>query len=254
MNCEICNCKIKIKKNWNRHVQSKKHQRNLLSTTPIEDVIEDVTEEDNTVVITVGEKKALFQLIENQTKIIEEMKIEMMKMKQPTTTNNNTTNNNTLNNNITINFYGQENYKELLTSANVKELQGGNLLNIVNSMLRICYIDREENRNIQFTNLRSNTVKVLTEDGWEARNVNKVFGERLKNVGNIYPVTMTEYDDNTKEDVDDLLVMTQEIKRIANSGDRYILDDKSSYTKEQLKDLTFIKDQHLNEVYNNSGK
>ena len=311
MFCESCQCEIKNKGYWKRHVQSKKHIRNSNV-----DIIEDVTEEDNTVVdvpvveptvsycthcdknisvINWGKhiktrkhlknlKTVKTQIEEYKMKeremleylklqderhkeqherhleerrelldIIQTIKNEMVNIKHtPTTTNNNTTTN--IQNNFTINIYGQEDFKSLLSGDNIKEIKRGNLLSIVNTMMRVAYLDRKENRNIQYTNTRSNQCKVLTENGWKARDINAVFGERLLNVGEIYPNSITEYGEDAKEDMDDLIVMTQDIKKITKGGNIYIDDDTNGFSKIAVKETKTLKSNHLTDIYNCENK
>lgn len=163
-------------------------------------------------------------------------------------TTNNTQNTNTQNNTININVYGQENYKALLSALDVKCLRGNNIDQIVSSIMRIAYIDRKENRNIKYTNERDNKCKVLTANGWESRNVNHVFGERLMSVGKIYPDSLNEYNEETKEDVDDLIELTTQVQSVSKHGDSYVNDEVVK--KSCKKDIDALRQTHLTNLYN----
>ena len=251
MLCEICQKEIKGNRgNLNRHYKSKKHIRLEQEQNEQDHKEQDHKEQEHREIYQMPYDK-LIEIIEKQNELIETFKKQFA---EPSVINNTTNITNTINNTININVYGQEDFKSLLSPENIKELKGNNLIGVVNSLLRIAYVDREENRNIKYTNTRSNKCKVLTESGWEARDINKVFGERLLNVGELYPITLGEYDDAiSDDDVDDLLVMTQDVKQISNHGTMYVHNTKDGMDKNKINEAKTLRSSHLNDVYNSSS-
>ena len=249
--CEICKKELKGDKyNLSRHNKTKKHIKLAAEYQEPEEKKENpsVLLSPEQVLELINQNKKFMEIVSTLQDEIKELKEEKPITNNNTTNNN--TQNNTTNNTININFYGQENFKALLSKEHVKELGTTHLMGMFSKFLRIMYIDREENRNIKYTNMRSNKCKVLEgPNQWKVRNVNEVIGERIMNVGSVFQQSVEDYQEDTTEDVDDLLVLTQEMKDISKSGEKFIYGD-SSMTKDKVKEIEKVKDDHKSEVYN----
>jgi hypothetical protein len=267
--CSICNKRIKHEKSWIRHLKSKTHIKNEEKETqegPGKDPVE--TQEgpkkrpSKDPVETQYQNKDIQVFIckycnkpfKNKTHMYRHMKYRCKDKNIDITnhTTNNTTNNTTINTtnntfdnskNIHINIYGKEDLKDVLSIESYFEMINLTGTELLENFLKVAYIKHIENRNIKYTNLRSNDCKVLVApDKWEVRNIDEVLDDRIN-----------KSSDKIKEMLKHFLVTSipndgEYLQKQLDQSDKASEDVKE--TNEDKTNFNKVKKNHKREIYN----
>ena len=190
---------------------------------------------------------------------------------------NNTTNNNTnCNNNITqndnktinqtihINVQGREKYDGILDSDLFYKLGGMEGLKILKLYLDEVFINKEENNNIQYTNLRSNKCKVLTDYGdenkWCVAKIDTILNKRIqlspmnlnlmmrKHIRTLDEEQRKVEEPNRKKIYDNLYRIT----RMVYEKDRPHLLNEANLTPKEKQGYRNMYEDHKMSLYNNT--
>ena len=193
--CKYCNKDIKHKSSWSRHQKTNRHLKKVTLYVEPEENKEEIIETTN----ESDKIKRLEDIIMKQTEMIN----RLINKDTTTTTNNNTNNttntqNITNNNVININIVGGEDFKGIMDDelsskfidyADIKEL-------VLDTYLKKVYIDKEENRNIEYNDPTRKNCKVYKGNGeWERDNINNIIERRIRASKQILPKMFKEMDD-----------------------------------------------------------
>ena len=194
----------------------------------------------------------------------------LVKNQKGDTTNNITTNNNTLNDNktinqtININVQGRENMKEIIDGNMYYKLGGMEGLKILKLYLDEVFINKEENNNIKYTNMRSNKCKVLkenSEDGkWVIDNIDKVITKRIQlspmNLNKMMREHLKTYNGDDKEIQEGYRQKIYDnlyrITRMVYQHTRPHLVDAAKITSTEKNGYKDLYEDHKMTLYNNT--
>ena len=195
--CKYCVKDIKHKSSWSRHQKTKKHlnNKNLYNEEKKEEVIETITTNESDKI------KRLEDIIMRQTEMINKLINKNTTVNNNDNTTNNTTNN-TINNNdnrvININIVGGEDFKGVMNEdlsckfidlADIKQL-------VLDTYLKQVYINRKENRNIEYNDTSRKGCKVYKGNGqWDSDDIDNVIEKRIKMSKQILPKMFKEMED-----------------------------------------------------------
>ena len=222
--CEICQKGIKYNTNFIRHKKSKRHLRLAKEQSTPEPVIQaqQQTEPNSDKDKIIQELQETIKSQAQQQKEMMEIMKELVKKDSATTNNNNTTNNTQINNDnrsININIVGGENFKGIMNDdistkmidfADIEQL-------ILDTYLKQVYIEREENRNIEYNDPSRKNCKVYTGEGqWERDNIDNVIERRIRASKKILPKMFKEMDDY-KEQEEAYIKVCRNVKDFVNN-------------------------------------
>ena len=184
-------------------------------------------------------------------------------------TNNNTNNitqndNKTINQTININVQGREEHKGILDSELFYKLGGMEGLKILQLYLNEVFINKEENNNIKYTNMRSNKCKILKQNGGDGKwcvdkidniinkriqlspmNLNKMMREHLKT----YNEADRQVEELNRKKIHDSLYR---ITRMVYQDTRPDLVDKAEITPKEKQEYRDLYEDHKMTLYNNT--
>jgi len=281
--CIYCNKVIKYDTSWYKHLNGKRHLKNLDEYNNIqrtsrehpENIQRTSREHPNNIQRTSREHPENIQEILNkkQEKVYGNCKYcnKSFKYQQGLSkhqlyrckyknvisqniinnTTNNTTNNNTMNIDnkriININNYGSEDYssidKEFLKKLS---LYGNDVKKKIISTLDKLYIENNTNHNVVVSNIDGNYCKVYNEDDkWELEKLDKVLDYRMYNsVLNI--IRSVSKNSNDLESV----IINKTMNNI-NKYQKYIEDNKElDIDKKDKRDFEYIREDHKIKLYN----
>ena len=207
--CDYCNKGIKYQNHWIRHTKTKKHLKNVEKVSlSIPKVSQKVSFSIPKVSLSIPEEKEhepsrfscnyCDKTFTKKNNMYRHQK-KSCKSKPVDQTINNTTNNNcnnnntqnitqndnkTINNTININVQGGEDLKNIIDSDMYHKLGGMEGLKILELYLDEVYVNKEENSNVKYTNMRSNKCRTLQYQGndkkWCIDNIDKVIDKRIQ--------------------------------------------------------------------------
>jgi hypothetical protein len=274
--CDICNKQIKHEKSWIRHLKTKTHKNNEMklfknssktpqnsSKTPqklLKTPQNSSKTPQNSSKISWKEKIYICNFCNKETKRIDNHKRHIEKCKvlkinnittqniDNSTTNNITNNtNNTFDNskNIHINIYGKEDLKDVLSIESYFNLINKSGSELLENFLELAYIKEVSNRNIKYTNLRSNNCRVLVApDKWEVRDIDDVLDDRINKSSN-----------KIKEMLKHFLVTSipndgEYLQKQLDQSDKASEDLKNVSEQKNEKKIHKVKKNHKMDIYN----
>ena len=226
--CEICQKGTKYQSNFNRHKKSKKHLR-LIKEYNEQNKQKSELEQKYKETLTTDDKDAMIKSLQETIKSQSQQHDEMMEMmkelvkKDIAITNNTNNTNNTINNNdnrtININIAGGEDFHGIMTdelSTKLIDLADIKYL-VLDTYLKHMYIEKEENRNIEYNDMSRNQCKVYTgNEGWKKENINNVIERRIRASRQILPKMFKEMNDY-KECEEAYIKVVRNVKDFVNN-------------------------------------
>ena len=280
--CEYCNKAIKYQNNWIRHCKTKKHLKNkekylkspekssfspvLVQFSPVKvqkeyKCIDCEKTYTNKSSYYYHRNKACKVKKENEEKdkLIEELKKQLQNKNSSTVNNNNNTVNNndnksinnTVNNNdnktinqtINLNVYGQE--AIIFDSDFLWQLQNESLTDVdrCKMIMEKVFIETEENRNLQLTNMRSMWGKIFDGTEWKTIKSKEQINNRISKLPITYNRGARECI-NSWEEADDSY--KQEQLAIHKNLSKHMREN----TLNNKGDVKDIYDSHREDLYN----
>ena len=269
MDCDICNKRIKYKKNWIRHINSKAHikksiqqasapeisgfgEKVLPSAPKCSQMLPNIKPEKKRYqcefcLTSIGRSNNLNKHLkickkkaESDAKDAEIAELKkLLSQQNGGNTTNNTTNNinnndNRVNNNtINLNVYGQE--AIIFTEDFLWELQHESLTDVerCKMIMEKVFIETEQNRTLMITNLRTNLGKIFLGTDWKAANTQQMIEGRI----NRLPITYKKG-------------ATQCINNMVDADETYKKEQLSIHNNlsQQIKDNTLTNDKKVKEI------
>ena len=275
MHCQYCKKEVKHQNNWARHLKTKRHLKNVEKIDGVkvqQPIIIKQTEEityTETSSYTSEPRRFLCEYCErsykhksslknhkckgkpklsedDKDKTIKELR-DMINLlindKKGDTTNNNTNNiTNTINNidnrSININMYGKEDFKGIMDdelSTKMIDLVGCNQI-LLELYLKESYINKKENRTIEYNNFSRNICKVHKgEDEWQVDDINSVIDKRIRMSKQILPKMLKGMDD---------------YEECKDAYGRVISSNKEFINNKTSKGYNQVKQTHKRDIYN----
>lgn len=246
--CKLCNYSSKIKTQYKRHLETKKHQRNLKDS-----LLEKHNEhkmsknehkmsknEQKKYICTFCPKsfsthankrrhelhycynadssKDLKKMNSLQIRENKELKkqIEILLNKVGNTTNYNST----INNTIVLNNYGEEDMSHITDSLKTKLLKVP--FGMIPKMIEHVHFKKPENKNIMITNSRDNKLKIFKDNKWvykdKAQALNDLVDNNYFMLDNYFETTMLKLDEIQKENY-------KKFRNLVNTGDKALIEN-----------------------------
>jgi hypothetical protein len=275
--CIICNKQIKHERSWIKHLKSKRHKHKEIMRISDENTMrthENTNENTMRTQMRTHENTKCYNCDQCDKKFTTRTSRDRHKRKYCRHNNNININNQTINNttnntnitnnidnskNININIYGNEDLKNVLNIESYFEMINLTGTELLENFLKLVYIKQLENRNIKYTNLRSNDCKVLVApDKWEVRNIDEVLDDRIKSSSGRmkqmlkhFLVTSIpddgEYLQKQLKQSEDASKDLNNISKINNQNDKEIQDKN---IQEEIENFYKVKKNHKREIYN----
>jgi hypothetical protein len=287
--CEYCNKGIKHQSNWIRHTKTKKHLKNIKENTKRTQSNPKVTQSNPKVTQSNPKSPVLVQfspvLVQSgpvlnkkfygncrycekgfryKQGLSRHQKHVCKKRPAPqiinNTINKNGDNNcNNTNNTININIQGEEDLKGIIDDEMYYKLGGMEGLKILELYMKEVFINKEENKNIKYSNTRSNKCRVYKGDErWSLAKIDKIINDRIKkspiNLNVMIDEHLKTYDkeqrkieNETRKKIYDSLF---KITRLVYKDEKKYLLEKSKISKKDKENYKELVEDHKMALYN----
>ena len=304
--CNYCNKTIKYQSNWIKHTKTKKHLRNIENSTQSHTNSTQITHNPTQITHKVEKvyeceycsksfnrkdskkrhikkyckDKIEIDRIEKEKKETEKEKDDLIeklmgivKNQKGDITNNITNNNNTLNDNktinqtININVHGKEDHAGIIDSDLFYKLGGMEGLKMLKLYLDEVFVNKEENNNIKYSNLRSNKCRTLQHRGdnkkWCVDKIDNVIDTRIKTspmkLNKMIRAHLNEtiYEDPEDKKIDDqsrqkIYQTLSRITKMVYQNTRPDLVEKEKITPKEKQGYRDLYEDHKMTLYNNT--
>ena len=246
--CKLCNYSSKIKTQYNRHLKTKKHERNLNKSFLNEQNEHKMSTNEHKMSTNehkkyicsfcpktfktnankrrhelhycvkacssqISVKNNLLQLKENR-ELKNQIKVLLNKI-------GNTTNiNSTINNTIVLNNYGEEDMSHITDSLKMKLLKIP--YGMIPKMIEHVHFSKPENKNIIITNSRDNKLKIFKNNKWVFQDKSKTLNDLVDNnyfmLDNYFETTMLQLNTHQQENY-------KKFRTLVNTGDKALIEN-----------------------------